>query len=519
MEDILLRCQQEFLGAFESPWRDNSTGGQNSSLTHYLSYLAPTTRMTMTTEAGGGGVEVGDGGLQGWVIDGEYNVCDHCNFTESEIEVLLNSGTCTPSDFSSYMPVIYQMYACIFVIALLGNTLVLYTVAANKKMHTVTNLFIANLAVGDLLIMVLCVPFSVASIIVLQYWPFGETLCVFVNYSQAVSIFVSAYTLVAISLDRYLAIIYPLRPRMTRCQAKGIIAGVWVMALVTTLPIAVFSRLDPTDLRIYQWYGREVCREDWPNEVLRKYYTMSLMVLQYFFPLLVIIFTYSRIACKVWGCRAKGSPEPACRSQMTLVASPETARGLLRKNASDHSPAKMIRMTLAVVLVYSFCWLPFNVLMVLMDFVEEVEYWSHMPHIWFVCHWLAMSHACYNPLILCWMNTKFREGYLLALYRLLPCCRSRLSNHLLKLRHSAGLQRAHTCSTRVSRTQRYSAVFLECQVRENGGEGSPPTTILPHHHHHHHNHFHLPNPLHHHHHHHPPSPSPIPPPPLGESRL
>ncbi|XP_050721116.1 RYamide receptor-like [Eriocheir sinensis] len=256
---------------------------------------------------------------------------------------------------------------------------------------------------------------------------------------MAVSIFVSAYTLVAISLDRYLAIIYPLRPRMTRCQAKGIIAGVWVMALVTTLPIAVFSRLDPTDLRIYQWYGREVCREDWPNEVLRKYYTMSLMVLQYFFPLLVIIFTYSRIvqesrariACKVWGCRAKGSPEPACRSQMTLVASPETARGLLRKNASDHSPAK-----------------------VLMDFVEEVEYWSHMPHIWFVCHWLAMSHACYNPLILCWMNTKFREGYLLALYRLLPCCRSRLSNHLLKLRHSAGLQRAHTCSTRVSRTQR-----------------------------------------------------------------
>lgn len=56
-----------------------------------------------------------------------------------------------------------------------------------------------------------------------------------------------------------------------------------------------FPSLSPSpDLRIYQWYGREVCREDWPNEVLRRYYTMSLMVLQYFFPLLVIIFTYSR---------------------------------------------------------------------------------------------------------------------------------------------------------------------------------------------------------------------------------
>ncbi|XP_045107331.1 RYamide receptor-like [Portunus trituberculatus] len=437
-----------------------------------------------------------------------YSICDHCNFTDTDLEVLLNSGTCTPSDFSSYMPLIYQMYACIFVIALLGNTLVLYTVAANRKMHTVTNLFIANLAVGDLLIMVFCVPFSVASIIVLQYWPFGEVLCVFVNYSQAVSIFVSAYTLVAISLDRYLAIIYPLRPRMTRCQAKVIIAAVWFMALVTTLPIAVFSRLDPTDLRVYQWYGREVCREDWPNEMLRKYYTMSLMILQYFLPLLVLIYTYSRIACKVWGCRSTRFSHSGCNTQMTLVAAPETARGLLRTNASDHSPAKMIRMTLAVVLVYSLCWLPFNILMVILDFVEEAGFWTHTHHVWFICHWLAMSHACYNPLILCWMNTKFREGYLLALYRLLPCCRSRLSHSLLQLRQSAGLQRAYTSSTRASRTQRYSAVYLECQVRENNGD-LPPTVPI-------HHQLDLPDPLHHHHlhhlHHKPPPPQPPPPP-------
>lgn len=62
-------------------------------------------------------------------------------------------------------------------------------------------------------------------------------------FRQAISIFVSAYTLVAISVDRYLAIIYPLRPRMTRLQAKVIIGAVWLLALLTTLPIAVFSRL------------------------------------------------------------------------------------------------------------------------------------------------------------------------------------------------------------------------------------------------------------------------------------
>lgn len=138
----------------------------------------------------------------------------------------------------------------------------------------------------------------------------------------------------------------------------------------------------------------------------------------------------------------------------------EVGRRLLRKNTTDHSPAKMIRMTLTVVLVYSLCWLPFNLLIVTIDCYSEVVYWPHFHHLWFVFHWLAMSHTCYNPLILCWMNTKFREGYLNVLYRLLPCCRSRISQCLLKCRQSSGLQRAHTYSTafgssRTSRNQRF----------------------------------------------------------------
>lgn len=112
-----------------------------------------------------------------------FTHCQFCNMTQDEMDVLFYAGICTPSNFS-YLQLIYSMYTSIFVLAILGNSLVLYTVASNRTMRTVTNLFIANLAVGDLLIMALCVPFSVASIIVLQYWPFGEELCVFVNYFQ-----------------------------------------------------------------------------------------------------------------------------------------------------------------------------------------------------------------------------------------------------------------------------------------------------------------------------------------------
>lgn len=110
----------------------------------------------------------------------------------------------------------YVAYISVLCLALLGNGTVCFIVQSSPRMRTVTNFFIANLAIGDILMSFFCIPFSFVSLFVLQYWPFGAMLCRAVNYSQAVSVFVSAYTLVAISIDRYIAIMWPLRPRITK---------------------------------------------------------------------------------------------------------------------------------------------------------------------------------------------------------------------------------------------------------------------------------------------------------------
>lgn len=115
-----------------------------------------------------------------------------------------------------FQTIVYVMYTSIFVFALLGNGVVCYIVYATPRMKTVTNFFIVNLAVGDILMSLFCVPFSFFPSLLLQYWPFGSLLCYLVNYSQAISVLVSAYTLVAISIDRYIAILWPLRPRITK---------------------------------------------------------------------------------------------------------------------------------------------------------------------------------------------------------------------------------------------------------------------------------------------------------------
>lgn len=162
---------------------------------------------------------------------GNYEVCD-LGATSEDFLTSTVFQTC-----------VYVMYCTVFVVALLGNGLVCFVVQTSPRMKTVTNYFIVNLAVGDILMTLFCVPFSFVSMLVLRYWPFGGVMCKVVNYSQAVSVLVSAYTLLAISIDRYMAIMRPLQPRLGRTAAKLVVTAVWGGALATAAPISVVSQL------------------------------------------------------------------------------------------------------------------------------------------------------------------------------------------------------------------------------------------------------------------------------------
>ncbi|KAF4524397.1 hypothetical protein B566_EDAN009313 [Ephemera danica] len=87
-------------------------------------------------------------------------------------------------DTPAFQAFIFIAYSLVFVAALLGNGLVLIAVHASPRMRTVINMLLANLAAGDLLLAIACVPFSFVPTLILQHWPFGETLCKFVSYSQ-----------------------------------------------------------------------------------------------------------------------------------------------------------------------------------------------------------------------------------------------------------------------------------------------------------------------------------------------
>nr|CAH7760440.1 unnamed protein product [Callosobruchus chinensis] len=214
-----------------------------------------------------------------------------------------------------FQTAVYSMYITIFIVALLGNVFVCYTVLSSPRMRTVTNYFIMNLAVGDMLITILCVPFTSVSL-VKQYWPFGGFLCPVINYFQALSVFISAYTLVAISIDKYMVIMWPLKPRISKSFATCVIALVWLIAGATVLPTATFTTLVLPNETKYELCDRYICREDY-SSVGGEYgvmYTQVLMVMQYVVPSVVLLFTYTSIAAVIWCHRIPGEAEN-CRDR------------------------------------------------------------------------------------------------------------------------------------------------------------------------------------------------------------
>ncbi|XP_042873443.1 neuropeptide SIFamide receptor-like [Penaeus japonicus] len=92
-------------------------------------------------------------------------------------------------------------YGLVFVLGLIGNCFVIAVVFRTPRMRTVTNFFIANLAVADVLVIVFCLPATLISNIYYP-WMLGWVMCKFVAYVQGVSVSASVNSLVAVSLDR-----------------------------------------------------------------------------------------------------------------------------------------------------------------------------------------------------------------------------------------------------------------------------------------------------------------------------
>ena len=124
---------------------------------------------------------------------------------------------------------------------------------------------------------------------------------------QTVAVFASAFTMVAIGIDRYKVVIFPLKPHPTRRVTAFIIAVTWTLAMIASLPVAMYSRVTSNQTT---GVPRDLCLEEWPNGSSQRYaYSIAVMVLHYFSPLAVLSFTYAKICAVMWIKKSPGEAE------------------------------------------------------------------------------------------------------------------------------------------------------------------------------------------------------------------
>ncbi|XP_060833784.1 neuropeptide SIFamide receptor-like isoform X2 [Rhopalosiphum padi] len=281
-------------------------------------------------------------------------------------------------------------YTAVFVVGFVGNMSVVLVVYKNVRMQSSpTNIFIVNLAVADLLVIVVCVPFTLIGSITTE-WRLGLVICKLVPYFQGVSVNASINTLMAISVERCLSICYPMNP-VGKGVCKRVVAIIWIISLTITMPWAIYFDLQPME----EGSDNQICLESWPTvESGNLYFVLANLVLCYMLPLTVIAVCYMFIWQKVSRRKVPGEP-------MHNGA-----------NMVQRSKMKVITMIMYVVVLFAVSWLPLYVAFSLIKFwplppaVESYTVAS-LP----VAQWLGAANSSINPLLYAIFNHRFRDGY------------------------------------------------------------------------------------------------------------
>lgn len=220
--------------------------------------------------------------------------------------------------------IIITAYSFTILLSVGGNGTVCYIVFRARRMRTVMNFFIVSLALSDIFMAVFCIPFTFVANLILNEWPFGETMCPVVTFLQSVTVFLSSLTLVAISIDRYVAIIYPFRAKMTKMQAFIVISVIWLFSFVISIPTAMTAR---THTYVNVSTAPEFCEEIlWHDPTLEYIYGVAIMLLQYFIPLVIFVCAYGRIIVAMWVEKTPGEAVSS-RDQRMSESKKKVCRG------------------------------------------------------------------------------------------------------------------------------------------------------------------------------------------------
>ncbi|XP_077978104.1 neuropeptide Y receptor type 2-like [Glandiceps talaboti] len=303
------------------------------------------------------------------------------NTTDSPIEGINSWSAGKSFDNQLWLKLVY---GAISVIGICGNSMVCFVVWKVKKMHTSTNYFIVSLAVADFITSVFLIPLHLGINIRIPAGVPGDMLCrlVMSKYPLWVSFTASVLNLTCVTLERYLAIVYPLKYHafFTKNKAKLMIGAVWTAATLSM------------SFMLYVFYSRRgTCVLTWPSMAVRIVVGIIIFFVVYLGPLTVMAYSYR---------------------QMLSALKTETAPNNASAGISSHSSMeiviarrRLIKLLLIIVTTFAICWTPNQFLYLAYSFYADVDFVSWYYHLTVL---VAFCNSCMNPIIYAFKNRQYR---------------------------------------------------------------------------------------------------------------
>ncbi|XP_045776079.1 adipokinetic hormone/corazonin-related peptide receptor variant I-like [Maniola jurtina] len=278
------------------------------------------------------------------------------------------------------------IYSALFVIGAVGNVSVFVSLVRSRRRKSRVNLLMTHLVVADLIVIFIGIPLEIAWRTT-NAWLAGNWACKIFLVLRAFGLYLSSNVLVCISLDRFFAVLYPLRLAVARNRSKTMLWFAWLIALLCSLPQSVVFRVKnhPTVPEFQQC----VSFEAFSNEHQEQAYNVLVLFAMYFLPLIVITVCY---ACIFWEIN-KNSKEISGKYE----------RGRIQLRRSDQRPLararrRTLRMTVTIVSVFAFCWLPYATMTLWYMFHRKsaVHVSEKVQNLFFI---MAVSNSCMDPLV------------------------------------------------------------------------------------------------------------------------
>lgn len=333
--------------------------------------------------------------------------------------------------------VVPTVFGGIFVLGLFGNSLVILVVLTDKHMRNTTNILILSLAAADLLFILFCVPFTAAGY-VLKIWPFGDIGCKATNYAMYVCAYASVYTLVMMSLDRYLAVVHAIRSMSWRSERNTWIgiAIIWVIILCGNIPI-----VQQWGVHVYQWTdteNRSACYQisALDNLMPEQLFFGCFFFFGYVIPLGITVLLYGLMLKRLlYGVVPGGGSQ---------------------SSESMRAKKRVTRMVIIVVVIFALCWLPIQIVLFgqkVLNMPKTIPYLVSM----LAANCLAYMNSCVNPILYAFLSGNFRRSF-----RRFLCCSGstrRMDYERTNIRFTVTEKEAnHTKSTCINNSKTYTAV-------------------------------------------------------------